>query len=88
MAIANDVYAEVDCVAGKLIAIEAVVTQILKPLLEAVQPGLANDVIQAIRAGLNVPTLNEFQKLAAEEFLQRFADDVERRIRAKIGSRR
>jgi hypothetical protein len=56
--------------------------------LEAVQPGLAGDVIQTIRAGLNVPTLNEFQKLAAEEYLQRFADDVEARVRAKIGSRR
>jgi len=58
------------------------------PRLEAVQPGLAGDVIQTIRAGLNVPTLNEFQKLAAEEYLQRFADDVEARVRAKIGSRR
>jgi len=56
--------------------------------LEAVQPGLAGDVIQTIRAGLNVPTLNEFPKLAAEEYLQRFADDVEARVRPKIGSRR
>ena len=73
---------------AKLIALEAVVVQILAPLLEAVQPGLAGEVIQMIRAGLNVPTLNEFQKLAAEEYLQSFADDVEARVRAKIGSRR
>jgi hypothetical protein len=88
MAVAHDLPEEVDRVAGKLIAVEAVVVQILAPLLEPVQPGLAGEVIQLIRAGLNVPTLNEFQKLAAEEYLQSFADDVEARVRAKIGSRR
>jgi hypothetical protein len=75
-------------VTARLLAIEAVVVQLLRPLLEAVQPGVAGEVIQVIRAGLNVPTLNEFQKLAAEEFLQRFAGDMERRIGAKIRSRR
>lgn len=87
-AASRNVNEEVDRVAGKLIAIEAVVMQVLRPLLEAVQPGLAGEVIQMIRADLNFPTLNEFQELAAEEYLQRFADDLEARVRAKIGSRR
>jgi hypothetical protein len=68
-------------VAAKLIAIEAVVVQILAPLLEAVEPGLAGEVIRMIRAGLNVPALSEFQKLAAEEYLQRFNTETFCRLR-------
>jgi hypothetical protein len=83
-----DIREEVDRVAGKLIAIEAVVVQILKPLLEAVQPGVAGEVIEMIRAALILPTQNEFQLLAAEEYLQRFADGIEARVRAKISSHR
>ena len=70
------------------LAIEAIVMQVLRPLLEAVQPGVAAEVIEVIRAGLNVPAQNEVQRLAAEEYLQRFADDIERRVRAKIGAPR
>jgi hypothetical protein len=79
---------EVDRVSARLLATEAIVMQILTPLLEAVEPGLAGNVINMIRAGLNVPTLNEFQRLASEECLQNFADNVEARIRAKVGAHR
>jgi len=79
---------EVDRVAAKLVAIEAVVMQVLRPLLEAVQPGIAAEVIEVIRSGLNIQTYNEIQRLAAEEYLQRFADDIEGRVRAKIGAPR
>jgi hypothetical protein len=84
----SDIREEVDRVAAKLIAIEAVVVQILKPLLEAVQPGVAGEVIEMIRAALILPTQNEFQRLAAEEYLQKFADGIEARLRAKIGPHR
>lgn len=43
--------------------------------------------LASARTGLNVPTLNEYLRLAAEEFLQRIADDIEARLRAKIGLR-
>jgi hypothetical protein len=78
---------EVNRVSAKILATEAVLMQILVPLLEAVEPGSAANVINMIRAGLNAPTLNEFQRLAAEECLQKFADEVEARIRKKVGSR-
>jgi hypothetical protein len=83
-----DILEEVDRVSAKLIATEAVVVQILAPILEGFEPGLSGELIQMIRAGLNVPVLSDLQMLAAEEFLQSFADRIEARIRTKIGARR
>lgn len=79
---------EIDRVTARLAATEAVVVQIMAPLLEAVEPGLASEVIQGIRGGLNVTASNELQRLAVEEYLQRLADGVEARVRAKIGAGR
>ena len=79
---------ELDRAAAKVKAIEAIVLQVLRPLLESVQPGSAAKVIEAIRMGLNVSVRNEYQRLAAEEYLQRFADDVEAHLRARLCPRR
>jgi hypothetical protein len=48
---------------------------------------LAGEVIEVIRAGLNVRTRNEFQRLTAEEHSQGFADGIDGSIRAQISKR-
>lgn len=80
MAIALDEFARIT---ARLVAAEAVVVQITAPLLEAVGPGLGRELIHTIRAGLSIPTRDEFQSLAVEEYLQRLGDEIEARVRAK-----
>lgn len=80
----DDIVERIDCVVARLAAVEAVVVQITAPLLEAIEPGLAAELIQGIRAGLNIATHDEFQRLAVDEYLQQLADSVEARVRAKI----
>jgi hypothetical protein len=88
MSIAHDIADEIRRVEARLAAAEAVIAQVTAPLLEAVEPGLAHEVVQVIRAGLNMPVLDEIQRLAAEEYLQRFADTIEARVRLKLSSNR
>jgi hypothetical protein len=76
---------ELNSAAAKLMALEAVLMQILRPLLERVQPGAAAEVIEAIRVGLNVETQNEVQRLVAQEYLFGFADEIEARLRTRLG---
>lgn len=83
-----DIIEDISRIAAKLIAVEAVVVQITSPLLEAVEPGLGRELIDTIRAGLNLPLRDDVQQLAVEEYLQRFADDIEARVRAKIAAER
>ncbi|MDA9510926.1 hypothetical protein XI09_40985 [Bradyrhizobium sp. CCBAU 11386] len=82
----RDILLEISRVTARLAAAEAVVVQITAPMLEAIEPGLSRQVIQTIRAGLTMPTADEFQRLAVEEYLQRFADSIEARVRSKIGT--
>ncbi|WP_439406402.1 hypothetical protein ACNJX9_34020 [Bradyrhizobium sp. DASA03076] len=82
----RDVLNEIDRFTARLAAAEAVVVQITAPLLEALESGLGREVIDGIRTGINMPTLDEFQKLAVEEYLQQLADNIEARVRAKIGA--
>ncbi|MDH2341509.1 hypothetical protein [Bradyrhizobium sp. SSUT77] len=83
----RDILNEIGRIAVRLAAAEAVVVQVTAPLLEAVEPGLAHELIQTIRAGLSIPTHNEFQSLAADEYFQRLGDSIEARVRAKIAGR-
>lgn len=84
----RDILLEISRVTARLAAAEAVVVQITAPLLEAVEPGLSRQLIETIRTGLTMPTADEFQRLAVEEYLQRLADSIEARVRAKSGPRR
>ncbi|WP_156944335.1 hypothetical protein [Bradyrhizobium sp. Ec3.3] len=88
MASASDLLNEIGRITARLAATEAIVVQITAPLLEHVQPGLGRELIHAIRAGLSLPTHDEFQSLAAEEYLQRLADNIEARVRTTLDRRR
>ncbi|MET4043967.1 hypothetical protein [Bradyrhizobium sp. RT6a] len=83
----EDIVEEIGRVAARLAAVEAVAVQIMAPLLEAVEPGLAAEVIGCIRVGVNLPAHSHHHRLAAEEYLQRLADSIEARVRAKIAGR-
>ncbi|MCK1456682.1 hypothetical protein IVB36_38835 [Bradyrhizobium sp. 35] len=83
----EDIIEEIGRVAARLAAVEAVSMQIMAPLLEAVEPGLAAEVIACIRVGVNLPSHTDHHRLAAEEYLQRLADSIEARVRAKMAGR-
>ncbi|RXG93034.1 hypothetical protein [Bradyrhizobium zhanjiangense] len=80
----SDIPDEIGRVTARLAAVEALVVQITAPLLEAVEPGLASELIFCIRTGLSFPAKNEFQRLAVEEYLQRVADSIEARVRERM----
>lgn len=82
----RDILLEISRVTVRLAAAEAIIVQITAPMLEAIEPGLSRQVIQTIRTGLTIPAADEFQRLAVEEYLQRFADGIEARVRSKIGT--
>lgn len=88
MDVQRDILLEISRAAARLAATEAVVVQITAPMLEAVEPGLGRQLIQTIRSGLAMPMGDEFQRLATEEYLQRFADALEARVRSRISGKR
>lgn len=87
MATESDIIEEIGRVTARLAAVEAVAVQIMSPLLEAIEPGLAMEVIACIRVGVRLPAHTDHHRLAAEEFLQRLADSIEARVRARIAAR-
>jgi hypothetical protein len=86
----RELFNELHHAAARQAACEAVVVQVVVPLLKAIDPELARELIDGIRAGFTVstPTQDEFLRLATEEYLQRLADSIEARVRSKIGARR
>ncbi|MCK1493471.1 hypothetical protein IVB14_24360 [Bradyrhizobium sp. 180] len=85
-----DLRNEIEHLAARQAASDAVLTQVIVPLLVAFSPELASELVQEIRGGFNVrtPAQNERLQLMTEEYLQRLADGIERRVRAKIGAGR
>lgn len=81
---------ELEHLAARQAASEAVLTEVIVPLLVSFSPDLARELVQGIREGFNVrtPTQNARLELMTEEYLQRLADSIEARVRARIGSHR
>jgi hypothetical protein len=67
-------------------ATEAVLTQVVVPLLVTVWPDLARELVDGIRTDFSVhaPTRNERLKLMTEEYLAKMADEIEARVRMKL----
>ncbi|RXG95259.1 hypothetical protein EAS61_19070 [Bradyrhizobium zhanjiangense] len=83
---ARDILDEISRVTARLAAAEALVVQVTAPLLEVLEPGLGRELIECVRAGLSMPTHDDFQALAVEEYLQRLADSIEARVRKRIAA--
>lgn len=81
---------ELDHLTARLAALEAIVKHVAVPLLVATGPDLARELLKNIRGDFVVraPSQREQMVLITEEYIARLADDVEARVRAKIGSRR
>jgi hypothetical protein len=84
MTVAPDIVDEIRIVTARVAAVEAVTVQIVAPLLEAIEPGIARQLIDGIRASLSAPMQDDVLQLAVEEHLQRLADQIERRVRMKL----
>jgi len=83
----RDVLTELDHLRARLVALEGVVKHVVTPLLVATGPALARELLEEVRrAPVSAPT--ERERMLLEEYLARLADDVEARVRAKIGTRR
>ncbi|MGY0573256.1 hypothetical protein ACTGJ9_020940 [Bradyrhizobium sp. RDM12] len=80
---------ELEHLAARQAASEAVLTEVLVPLLVSFSPDLARELVQEIRCGFNARprTRNERLQLMTEEYLARLADGIEARVRAKIAGR-
>lgn len=83
-----DLRNEIEHLAARQAASDAVLTEVLVPLLVAFSPDLARELVQGIREGFNVrtPTQNERLQLMTEEYLARLSDGIEARVRSKIGT--
>ncbi|MDF0498932.1 hypothetical protein [Bradyrhizobium yuanmingense] len=81
-----DLRDEIEHLAARQAASDVVLTEVIVPLLVAVGPDLASELVREIRSGLNVrtPAHDERLQLMTEGYLQRSADGIEARIRAKI----
>lgn len=81
-----DVLSELEHLAARQAASEAVLTEVIVPLLVSFSPDLARELVQGIRGGFNAcpRTPNERLQLMTEEYLARLADSIEARVRAKI----
>lgn len=83
----RDPISELEHLAASQAASEAVLTEVIVPLLVSFSPDLARELVQEIRVGFNVstPHRSERLQLLTEEYLARLADGIEARVRAKIG---
>lgn len=82
-----DPISELEHLAARQAASEAVLTAVIVPLLVSFSPDLARELVQEIRGGFDARprTPNERLQLMTEEYLARLADSIEARVRAKIG---
>ncbi|MCK1618056.1 hypothetical protein IVA96_15665 [Bradyrhizobium sp. 159] len=80
-----DLRNDVEHLAARQAASDAVLTEVIVPLLVAFSPDLARELVQEIRGGFAVrtPTQNERLQLMTEEYLARLADSIEARVRSK-----
>ena len=80
-----DLNDEVEHLAARVAASDAVLAQVIVPLLVSFSPDLARELIDGIRAGFNVaaPHRSERLQLLTEEYLARLADKIEAQVRAK-----
>ncbi|WFT95069.1 hypothetical protein QA633_43650 [Bradyrhizobium barranii] len=84
----GDLISELEHLAARQAASDAVLTEVIVPLLVAFSPDLARELVQGIREGFNVrtPHRSERLQLLTEEYLARLADSIEGRVRAKTGT--
>ncbi|MET4233372.1 hypothetical protein ABIA85_006665 [Bradyrhizobium sp. LA6.10] len=85
----SDLLGELEHLAARQAASDAVLTEVIVPLLVSFSPDLAQELIDGIRAGFNISTLHRSERLQllTEEYLARLADGIEARVRAKMDGR-
>lgn len=76
----------IDHLRARQVALELAFTEILTPLLVAVDASLALELVKAMRSDMVAKTSTPDEQLAmvGEEAIQALADKIERRVRMKL----
>ena len=85
----TELRSEIEYLAARQAASDAVLTSVIVPLLVAFCPDLAHELIDEIRGGFNVRAQHRSERLQllTEEYLAKLADSIEAQVRAKTAGR-